>query len=443
VNRAIGSRRWVLVVALTLFSAGCPKAKPAAPPASPSEAATPAPSTEGSAKGQEAPPSAPAEVTHEGRSLSAWTKELLGAKNASPRERMKDKASIKAWGAFVAMGSKASPAAPALLEALVGSDRGQANVAGNALALLGSKTVVPLLCEAMDSASVEDQRKLVSILVRVVVKDGSQKTVLEVSHKLLAASDNTVRNNVVFLLSAPPADAALAKAIVAAHRERPLRGGVIDVLAKMGPAALPALLEWLEGDGRKQPGGLVDLAIGKLSAKAIPALLVALKDTGSAVTRLRLLFALSSVASKHRRAPQLVPLVEASLEIARGPHDLNVRVAALVVVGRSAASPEASKLALPGLTQLLADEVFGVAGAAARALVPFGARAASACPQLIALMERLGKSKTSYAGTEAAVIEALGAIGPQASAAVPLLKKLGQSSLHTRKVQGALRKIQR
>ncbi|MCA8924213.1 MAG: hypothetical protein KDD82_20555 [Planctomycetes bacterium] len=461
------SIRGILLAIAVASTVGCPGSDPEATPAkagsvsgtaptsdpAPAERAQVSDPTQGSAASAAAEPAvkapeapAPAsEVAYEGRPLSAWTQDLLGPEGLSLQERMQDKdgmrAGMRALEAFAALGPKAAPAVPELVAAVVGSDAARARSASAGLARVGAAAATPALCDALDSASSEVQLAIADALCVVFESDPAPGEVKRAALKLLATPSDAARNKVIFVLTTPPADEELCRALIAAHRERPLPTGISDPLCKMGASAVPALVEWLNSDGREQAGGLNDLVCQRLPSSAIPALLDAAQGDVSPTTRERLWLALASVAGKG--GPENRQLVEVALALGRGGGELTQRVRALEAVGKALGAPGVSEVALPALTELLGDERFEVAGAAARALKGLGPRAAAACPELIALLKRLGESKTAYVGAQEGVITTLGAIGPQAADAVPLLRELSEHPILARQAKEALQKIAR
>ncbi|MCX6874285.1 MAG: PQQ-binding-like beta-propeller repeat protein [Verrucomicrobia bacterium] len=199
-----------------------------------------------------------------------------------------------------------------------------------------------------------------------------------------------------------------------------LRQETFEIIRRLGPAAVPLLVEALtqeEASVRLQAVGiLIDFAPDTVAAQ--PALVRALQDEDPRVARdaARALGALGTIA-----APAVPDLVRALSH-----HDEHLRIYAAEAL--ASIGPEAAA-ATPALAKALDDAVAGGRWAACEALAAIGPPAAPAVPRLIdALKDEFLLVRICAAG-------ALGNIGAKAAAALdPLRAAAADPSLHAEAV---------
>ncbi len=326
------------------------------------------------------------------------------------------------------------------------------------LGLTRSKAAVPTLVEALDDEHYSVQMKAAQGLGFCVTDAGVDALIRTLKNEN-GGHDELVRG---------VAAAALGRCcrVSPKHTDRTIPEliaalGMIDTngtirklaargLARIGPEAIPALIEATQGrngrvsitaavDGLQQIGlpavpALVE-ALGDPHVhyrrpiahtlywigppvEAVPALVRAIKEEDDGMTRTWAAGALGKVGPDAKAA---VPtLIEALSDDNR-----RVRSSAVRALGRI--GPDA-KAAVPAITARLSDKEELVRSGAAGALIAFGPHAKSAVPELIKTL------KDDYYYARARSVKALGSIGPDARSAVPpLIQMLGDESKSLRR----------
>lgn len=188
------------------------------------------------------------------------------------------------------------------------------------------------------------------------------------------------------------------------------RLAALHVLGRIGPAAkdaVPAMLK--AADGEFAIEGLVALA--GLGESAGPALVEAAKEPARAVAALRALATL-----KGRAASVVKPLADLLKDAAFGEKAELLRT--LAALG------PAAKSAAPAVAERLADGSQEIQAAAGLALVAIGGDATAAVPVLLKVLE---EAKSQPARRDAAL--ALGRLPDQAGKSLPLLRKLAADAV--------------
>jgi outer membrane protein assembly factor BamB len=199
-----------------------------------------------------------------------------------------------------------------------------------------------------------------------------------------------------------------------------------EIIRRIGPAAIPLLLELLRHEQvsfrRSAADALIDLAPDTESIQ--PALRRALRDEDSHVAgdAARALGALGQSAS-----PSVGALVTALSH-----EDAYVRVYAAEAL--ASIGPKASA-SIRGLARALADPIPGVRWAAGEALASIGPAAQSAVPQLIEAL------KDEFLYVRICAAGALGSLGPKAQAAREALRAAASDPRMRYEAEWALRRI--
>jgi HEAT repeat protein len=251
----------------------------------------------------------------------------------------------------------------------------------------------------------------------------------------------------IVLATLGPVAAPAARAVIAAFKGQPSTGA--NILGKIGPAAVPAMIEALqsEAEGLRLVAAS-GLGVVRGQAAAIPALLDALE---SRHPRVRLL---CSVALGWMEVKDSARLVPALLEHLATDSDLEVRAAAASALGRL---PAQDLLAVDLLVRKVRDSAeawrvrgsalsaLGMIGPGARAIIPtctsiLAARDETllfvACfavegigpegfeDELLPLLEGVLKDKSVGVSIRGAAAGALGTFATRVAAVIPILESL-------------------
>lgn len=233
--------------------------------------------------------------------------------------------------------------------------------------------------------------------------------------KLLQSDDYGTRKTAAYHLTEMGKDAKTAiPALIDYLKTEPsagVRGEISKALGSMGEAAepaVPAIIAFLQSNdgGYERTYAATALGgIGKRADIAVPALQTALESDGEPVVRELAARALAGFGAEAR--PALPALLDA---LKSGNKDLReAACAGLKDIPANAA-------ALPGLTELLSDEIDHVRAAAASSIGGAGPEAVASVPALVKLLD----DKDS--DVKCAAVKALGKIGPEAKEALPSLK---------------------
>jgi HEAT repeat protein len=212
-------------------------------------------------------------------------------------------------------------------------------------------------------------------------------------------------------LEAPKRDAVPALLELLRKGDAATRERVLSLIYGMGEEARPMAPKLGElANGADEPLALSSLGVlqrlGAHAVDALPALRITLDSTS--VDRRRA--ALSVLSSLRVAAKALTPAVIARM---KDPDD-GIRMFACAVLADLAPDP---KLAVPALGEALGDKSSGVRRAAAGALRPMAADAVALLPKLSPLLEDMDPS------TRAQAARTLGAFGAKAAGVVPALIK--------------------
>ncbi len=233
--------------------------------------------------------------------------------------------------------------------------------------------------------------------------------------KNLQSEDYGTRKTAAYHLTEMGKDAKSAiPALIEVLKTEPaagVRGEISKALGLMGEAAepaVPAIVAFLQSDdgGYERTYAASALGdIGKRADIAVPALQKAVESDGEPVVRQLAARALAGFKSEAQ--PALPALLEA---LKSGDKDLReAACAGLKDIPANAA-------AVPGLTDLLGDEIEHIRAAAASSLGGAGSEAAPAVPALVKLLD------DKDTDVKRAALKALGQIGPTAKEALPTLK---------------------
>ncbi len=346
-------------------------------------------------------PQPPREPAVDGKSVSEWARQL---KSPAAQERQ------AAAEALAKLGADARDATPALVEALPERDPAVAGRVREALARIGP-AAAPALAEA---------------LAKPELRGGAALVLGDLG------------------ADAKPAVPALLRALKGVQPGPPAlaaRSPLLLALARVGPDAVPPLVEWLrDADPELRNSAATALAlIGPAARPAVPALIGMLKDA-EAANRREAAIALGSIGPGASDAA--VPLVE-FLKSLPAERKAQARLAGLALsrIGKAAVpalmggvkgdnatarvecasalgliGPDAAE-AVPALVEALKPGS-GLEGEAADALGRIGPAAKEAVPALLVLLGQPPHPARRQA------VRALGALGPDAKDAVPLLARI-------------------
>jgi HEAT repeat protein len=195
-----------------------------------------------------------------------------------------------------------------------------------------------------------------------------------------------------------------------------LRSEAIRALAKIGPAAAPAvprLIEMLPQDNSRAEIAQALGAIGAEAKVAVPKLLPLTKDKDLEVRAWSAAALVRLTGKTDEYLPVILTIVRQKPSSNRERWGTSRALTALIWLG-----PDVTRRAIPELRAALEDDFSWAAMDAAEALGHLGAEAKSAVPELIKLLKnddaRLGKT----------AVVALGKIGPAAAEALPALRQL-------------------
>jgi HEAT repeat protein len=199
-----------------------------------------------------------------------------------------------------------------------------------------------------------------------------------------------------------------------------------EILRRIGPVAIPVLVETLRNERNSIRQGAIDVLIDFApdTESIQPALRGALADPDSLVAR-DAARALGALGKKAR--PSVPALVKALSH--EEPHVRLYAAEALASIGPK------SGVATHELAKALEDSIPGVRWAACEALGSIGPAAHSAVPELITAL------KDEFLYVRICAAEALGNIGPQAGMAVGALRVAAQDAAMHSQAQWALNRI--
>jgi HEAT repeat protein len=186
-------------------------------------------------------------------------------------------------------------------------------------------------------------------------------------------------------------------------------------LARIGPKAVPPLIREVEGGSEQRRTGAASALgqMGKPAEPAVPALVAVLRDRRQATGPRR--EAARALGAIGQRPAQVVPPLREVLQA----ESAEVREQAARALG---SFPTAVKEAVPALIPLLKDVELFVRIGAAESMTRFGPGSKDAVP---AVLEALRETKPAERGPtvrlRCVLVQALGAIGPDAKAASPVL----------------------
>lgn len=244
---------------------------------------------------------------------------------------------------------------------------------------------------------------------------------LPVLGRVLRDSDEDLRVAAAEAIARIGPDVSLIPDLVWAYEHADGNGSVVivDALVRVGPLAIPSLVELLGVPPLDGPDGpdqgwvasdVVAEAVARFGPRVVPSLIQALarpRLRGGAAAALGLL------------GPDARAAVPVLIRLAAHPDPaVRYRVAeALGAMGNHA------REAVPVLAEILRSEMWS--GAAIRALGRIGPASASAVPELRDLLRR-----TRHYSDQVEILNALGAIGPSASSALPDLREIAQRGGH-------------
>ena len=230
-------------------------------------------------------------------------------------------------------------------------------------------------------------------------------------------------------------------ALIAGARAAKGDAAFADVLAQIGPAALPALLTELKKSDAAS-GAWILRTLRGFGPPAVPALIKALQQPDPALRAsaagalgamgrdaadaIKPLFTLASSSDPATQATALRALTALQATPAQLKPLLQAALASPVQELRKAGATGmatlggAASLGVDGLRELLADEDAASRLAAVRAFGELGAKAAPAVPLLVAKLDDLSMQMT--------VMETLGKIGPASAPAVPRLLEIADKN---------------
>ncbi len=371
-------------------------------------------------------------------SIGKLTKELR-SKQAAVRL-----AAVKELGRLGPAGSKA---APALFRALRDSDRGVAALAVWALGRIGPKAI-PILRKGLRKRETQ-----MSVLAVAAEMKGPAAPLMPDMLKLLRSADlqylNAVKTAAVAI--GPPAVPHLRKAL----GERVINGYVAEILRDMRKVARPAAPElirlMLDKSDLVNSRGQAASALGACRAvEAVPALIQVVDELRSVRSGGAASNAIRALSNLGPPAKSAVPVLIEVLTGKIGDGNDHLRAGAASALGSIGATSPAAIRALraaakdkkgryliksarraldvldPAPTAPL-DVLLGGLGHRSeelrvRAAQRIGARGAEAKDAVDPLVEALAKDASSVVRTE--LIAALGKIGPDAKAAIPILEKI-------------------
>ena len=291
-------------------------------------------------------------------------------------------------------------------------------LAGEILGQIGSngEQAVPALLGALDDEDISVRWVAVKSLENFGTEAGP--AVPRLIALLQRERARFIRRDTIVTLGAigPEAAAALPALIqVLDQQDATLQEVALTALARLGPKA-GAALPWIEKGLRSQ-----ELAVRKASLeawaaikkdKAVPELLVALRDPDAAVRR-QALHALGGITPLPE-PKATVPALIAALQDA----DAEVRESAANVFLRAGPSTTA---ALPDLIVVLEGQNSALHGPVVRSLRTMGPAAKAAVPAMTRLLNGADRQFRMD------VLTTLAAVGPEAQSAVPDLLRLLQS----------------
>jgi HEAT repeat protein len=232
-------------------------------------------------------------------------------------------------------------------------------------------------------------------------------------HGLRNADPIVRRRSAEFLSFLKPSDDASITALITALDDADLnvRGQVAATLAQIGEPAIPSVIQALRKGSANSRLAAADalLLMGPSARTALPELIDVLEVAANG-SELRC----RSAATIGHIGPEAKVAVPVLLDALKGDNDLLRREAALALV---AITPGNDKV-VAALVVALKDSKYPQGRTASvQAITALGARAKSAIPDLIAVMQ---DSETPI-NLRHLTIDALGTIGPEAKAAVPPL----------------------
>lgn len=316
-----------------------------------------------------------------------------------------------------------------------------------AAALRHVETAVPSLVETLRDKDATMRAATAEILGHIgpAAKDAVPALIVALNDE-----DEEVRDRVKLALGEIK-DTRAIEPLLATFRQQRKRGDAEDAaeesLIRIGPAAIPALIKALENDAPevKESAARVLGKMGSDAKEAVPVLISLINDEDENLSR-TVIMALGEI--KDARA--IKPLIDTFY---RNPSSENVAPIALGKIGSEA---------IPPLVEKLKEEKAIVRNFSASALGEIGPAAKVAVPSLIAMLKdpdvrtqairALGKIKDKEAlqpllallkqkPLPEGVIEALGEIGPDAKAAVPLLESMVWEDNHHAAAITAWKKI--
>lgn len=241
----------------------------------------------------------------------------------------------------------------------------------------------------------------------------TEPVVPALSEALLKDKDSEVRTIASFSLAQFGKEAVPVLITASKTGDAVARKLAVNALGRMTPEysrkAIPALIELLKEEDADLRYAVVR-TIGVMrneAGEALPALLTASKSQDQAGKAAR------EVLKEIHKIPR--PLAPALLPFLKDPEPY-IRVKAIQVL---CDLEEGDKECLASLLELIKRRHSQIRGDAARLLVRYGSAAKDAVPALIEVARN-----DSDPNTLTAAFSALGAIGPEAKAAIPLLKAL-------------------
>jgi HEAT repeat protein len=213
--------------------------------------------------------------------------------------------------------------------------------------------------------------------------------------------------------AAEPAVAPLIDAM--ADEDADLQRRCSAALARIGPRAVPPLIREVEGGSEQRRTGAASALgqMGKPAEPAVPALVAVLRDKRQPPAPRR--EAARALGAIGQRPAQVVPPL---LEVLQA-ESAEVREQAARALG---SFPTAVKETVPALIPLLKDAELFVRIGAGESLTRFGAGSKDAVPALLdALRDMKPAERGPTVRLRCVLVQALGAIGPDAKTASPVL----------------------
>lgn len=210
------------------------------------------------------------------------------------------------------------------------------------------------------------------------------------------------------------------------------RQQALGILKNIGPeaiAAVPILIQTLDDKQFLRDRAIETLqAIGPGAKDAIPALLQVLEKGNTTSNAEK---ALASVGHD-----AIAPLIKALKDNNPDCRRLCITALGLLAIDPKTNAADTSELIIPAIANMLTDKDFNVEREACFALEKIGAPAKDSVPNLIKAMSNRSEFIRQFSA------DALGAIGPSAQGAIPVLKQALNDDSVRRNARAAIKKIE-